>query len=169
MQLLSFANVRFTGIESLQPAFDPTTKEYKIRRKAGNDMTFCATLNKPPAASETQYPGYVLKYTIYANDTVGYWKNGEVTPANCPVGDSTLEIQCNKSNPYDTTIEAFSVVFKIRTDPMSAEQIASCPHARLYKQEGEWWGGASGSCCVEFHTRCNDCGVTLSTTHEYRD
>lgn len=176
MSRLDFEFIKFYGIDSMEPAFSPEVREYTIRRKAGTEMSFVATLNLPPAPQDPnggwfqpQYPGYSLEYHIAGNDTKDFWTNGQNVSVSCGVGERKLSIYCQKSKKnHDVNAQTVGLEFNVITEPMSEEEIKACTHRRTHSYEGECWGGGSGSCSVEIITVCDDCGETVGKSFDYR-
>lgn len=45
----------------------------------------------------------------------------------------------------------------------------ACTHPDSEWEDGEFWGGGSGSCCVKVELVCKTCRATLSSRYEHRD
>jgi len=68
--------------------------------------------------------------------------------------------------PHLTTIPAS---FKVFTEEMTPEQRLACTHPTTRTSEGEFFGGASGSCQVEINVNCAVCGAFISSSLDYRN
>ena len=59
---------------------------------------------------------------------------------------------------------------KLDRSGLPTPNAATCTHAHgSYEEDGQCWGGGSGSCTVEIISRCEMCLTELSRRQEHRD
>jgi hypothetical protein len=172
---LAFQNVEFSGHTSMDPpVFSPDVKEYTIHKAAGADLLFKITLNHPPKPKveyyDVEYEGYSLEFHESGAEYKSFWSVGSWNRANCPPGECNVSISALLTKRYRDSDELHSVgvYLKVITEEMSPEQRAACTHPHTRTEEGQCFGGGSGSCSVEIIRSCTVCGATLDTSWDHR-
>jgi hypothetical protein len=176
-QPFAFASIEFMGCDAVEQ--DPANRDhYLVTRKAGSDFRFKATFNRPPAPLPEPieedtfyepYPGYILEYHEDGAEGKSSFSVDSWASPCCPTGEWRVFITAKynrRPTEGEGTIEA---MLSVTTTPLSEEEKLLCTHPSSRVIEGDWWGGASGSCQVELITLCVVCSATLSTRCEYRD
>jgi hypothetical protein len=175
-QPLAFASMDIVGCDTAEQ--DPDNRNhYLVKRKAGSDLRFKATLNRPPVPLPAEddgsfyeaYPGYILEYHVSGAEHKSFWTVDSWASLPCPPGTWGVTITAKftkRPTEGEGTIEA---TMSVITSPLSEEEKLHCAHPSSRVTEGEWWGGCSGTCQVELITSCVVCGAELSKTIEHRD
>ncbi len=178
MKPLNFKSVEFDGFDTMEPpAFDVNVNNYTIHRKAASIFLFRAVLNRAPAPKTEEdgwnhvpYPGFSHELYIFGNDNKSFWSPGEWVSIAAGPGVTEVSISCVQGKRARLNGEnTFNIALTVHTEPLTEEERKVCTHPSTRTTEGEFWGGASGSCTVEMITSCTACGATTSTTYEHRD
>lgn len=175
---LAFKELHLENAARMEPAFSPDIFEYDVYPIAGpSTMSFSIVMNIPPAPNDETapfpipYPGFKLRYTVRNPRNLDPWvpssKSNPTENKYTFIADkqATIDvvIHCYADSGDD---DSFQLTLHIKPRPLAEGE---CGHFNTYTQEGEWWGGASGSCQVEIFTFCSDCKEKIGETCEYRD
>jgi hypothetical protein len=176
--VLRIISIELEGIDRIEPEFSPTLQEYKVyRKKLSDDMSnaiihFKICMNIPPQVNEAdgafgflQYPSYVLDFSTPTRRygwTASQWN----AVSEIPSGQSYFSVRCETRS---SGLPSHHLTFNVETETLTDEERAACTHVMSRDVEGEFWGGASGSCTVEIDNTCLRCGKVISSRHDYRD
>lgn len=157
---LVFKSVEFHGHDSVEPSGE---KSYTVRRKASQDLLFKAELNRPEP-----HLGWSLEFYTSGSQYKDFWIPGSWHGLACPPGESDVWISAVNKHLPDGVVR-LGVSVKVITEDLTPEEKEACTHPTTRTCEGEYWGGASGSCTVEIITLCAVCGAYLSRSYDHRD
>ena len=178
---LAITNILFDeNAERIEPPqFHPDVKQYLIYPKAAaTNITFSIVTNKAPADAEDKsdfyykpFPNYHLYYKQEFEYPIYRWIPSS---ASDPTErkyyletdtryDKTYNVFCESESREAATIQ-YNLIVKPR-----ALAPGECGHFNTYSEEGDVFGGASGSCSIETLIICRDCGTVVKKEYEYRD
>lgn len=183
-QHIEFTNIVVEGIERMDPPqLLPDVDEYIVYRQMGlgKEVNICVTMNIDPQTSDTYYGAQPYKGYRFKELVDGKTPEHGVTPKVC--GPNVL----GKINTYSLNGLAHSIEYHLEQHStmgtkkrsiklifptiilLTKEEMDSCTHPETYEEEGNSWGGCSGSCQVEYLIKCKRCERTIKTRGEYFD
>lgn len=167
---LAFQNLQIENALRVEPEFHPDILEYDVYPIAGPaDMSFSVVMNTPPTPAG-RYPNY--SFYFHADGRSERWlPSSEANPTEhkftftaSPQQQKDITIFCESDFPeVDPTL---TLVLHVHSRGLAEGE---CGHFITLEEEGEIWGGASGSCQIEILTICSDCGQTVKSRIDYHD
>lgn len=154
----------------MEPAhFDPEITEYVVSRPEPNPNRI---LFKIELAKCDERINYMYDFTGNNKRPISLKEHAEnPRVVDIPCYESTIEVLYRPINPYDqeTVNEERRYAFRFPKRVVTDLERENCTHPSSHELEGEIWGGASGSCQIEWITFCNFCGQQLGSQIEYHN
>lgn len=180
---LTFTSIVLNNIISMEPSeFHPDIHEYQVMRTKDKPMVeFHAILSAEPCTRTESnswnfrpYENYDLDYTYSSYNGRGIkWFPSDPSnkpiyfPVDIPYRVSQLTVCMIPTKHKPDVLKSKVYKFIFNELELSLEERSTCTHPSTYREEGECWGGASGSSQVEFLNICKVCSLTVGRQFEY--
>lgn len=181
---LAYQQLIIENAERIEPPFSPDVFEYNVYPIPGpSDMYFSVVMNTEPAESNNKpafdywpFPNYQLKHKTEAIE-IGYYTDRVIPNTSANPTEFKYKFNADKKRVITVTIsccEGSAAVpgaipdIVLHVQPRALAE-GECGHFETYTVEGEWWGGSSGSCDVEYLIFCRACREQVGKTYEHRD
>ncbi len=142
-------------------AFSSSAEHLTINRTPNiPNVKISFQMSQAPAALGSPFPGYQVTINPM------YGEPHETIELFNPCVAKELSVPM-RSKYYQVKLTHASDPSKNRV--VSIAFTASCTHPNTVDEDGEFWGGASGSCCVQVERVCTTCRTVVSSYYDHRD
>ena len=176
-KIVTITKLHFVNVDRIEPDFHPDVKEYKVYPSIGaKNIHFSVETDMPSAPAADKKDFYYEPYAdfklYYYTTTMSYGWSKVIPSENDP---QEHKFYIETSPQYAKDVHLFceaktrglpskEYVLNVQPYPLAPGE---CGHFNTYKQDGDVFGGASGSCSIETLIICKDCGATVGKEWEY--